>query len=217
MRSNVPREAGRARSVLPVVIAAALAWPAGSVAQTLDPPPPLRLGPGDAIRLVVENEPDLSQEFPVGTDGSVIVPLVGPVQVEGRDFEEVEREVRTGLGRELAAGMTVQVVPLFRVTVLGEVRVPGLHRADPSLTMTDVVAMSGGLTPLADRSSIELVRGGRTVLEADEEMLMSGGPPLRPGDRVVVGRVGWLRENLGIVIGTAGSLTVAILTGLIVR
>lgn len=217
MRSNVPREAGRARSVLPVLIAAALVWPAGSVAQTLDPPPPLRLGPGDVIRLVVENEPDLSQEFPVATDGSVIVPLVGPVQVEGRDFEEVEREIRTGLGRELAAGMTVQVVPLFRVAVLGEVRVPGLHGVDPSLTMTDVVAMSGGLTPLADRSSIELVRGGRTVLEVDEEMLMSGGPPLRPGDRVVVGRVGWLRENLGIVLGTAGSLTVAILTGLIVR
>jgi protein involved in polysaccharide export with SLBB domain len=77
--------------------------------------------------------------------------------------------------------------------------------------------MAGGFTPLADRNRIELIRDERAHVAMDEELSASGGPPLRPGDRVMVGRVGWFRENLGVVIGAVGSLTVAVVTGLIVR
>ena len=188
-----------------------------AVGQTTEPPEPVRLDPGDAIRLVVEDEPDLSGDFPVATDGRVLLPMVGGVDVAGRAFTDVEREVRERLARELAERLEVQVTPAYRVSVLGEVRVPGVHMIDPTLGLSDVLAMAGGFLPSADRDSIQLIRDGLVVLEMDQEGLASGGPTLRPGDRVVVGRVGWFRENLGVVIGAAGSLAVAVVTGLIVR
>jgi polysaccharide export outer membrane protein len=218
MSSQVNRWARAARRVLALPLAIALVWtPSGLGAQDADADPPVQLRTGDLVRLAVEAEPDLSGEYPVGTEGIVLLPLGGPIQVAGRDFDEVEREIRARLGRELAPGLAIQVVPIFRVAVLGEVRMPGLHPVDATLRVADVLAMAGGFTPLADRSRIELIREERTHLEIDEELTGSGGPPLRPGDRVVVGRVGWFRENLGVVIGAVGSLTVAIVTGLIVR
>ncbi|HZD04658.1 MAG TPA: polysaccharide biosynthesis/export family protein [Longimicrobiales bacterium] len=180
-------------------------------------PPALRLGAGDGIRLAIADEPDLSDEYPVGSDGSALLPLMGSVQVAGRDFAEVELEVRTRLGRELAEGIEVQVVPVYRLAVLGEVRTPGLFQVDPTVGLADVLAMAGGFTPLADQDAIRLVREGRTVLETSQDSLISQRPVLRPGDRVIVGRKGWFRENLGVVIGAVGSLTVAVVTGLIVR
>lgn len=180
-------------------------------------PAALRLEAGDGIRLAVADEPDLAGEYPVGSDGAALLPLIGVVRVAGRDFGDVEREIRTRLGRELAEGIEVQVVPVYRLAVLGEVRAPGLFQVDPTMGLADVLAMAGGFTPLADRDAIQLVRQGRTILETSQDSLVGRTPPLRPGDRVVVGRKGWLRENLGVVIGAVGSLTVAVVTGLIVR
>lgn len=216
-RPHAGNIAGATASLLAVGLAAALAWPSAAASQVADPPPPVRLNPGDVVRLVVENDPELGGEYPVGTDGVVIFPLAGPLEVAGRDFADVEREVRAELARELAPGMTVQLVPVFHVAVVGEVRLPGLHPMDPTRRLVDALTMAGSFTPLADRGRIELVREGRTILEAEEETLVGGGPLLRPGDRIVVGRVGWFRENLGVVIGAVGSLTVAVVTGLVVR
>lgn len=218
MSSQVDGRVRLVRSVLSLLFAIAPAWaPAGLGAQDSSVDVPVRLRTGDVVRLAIEAEPELSGEYAVGTDGVVIFPLGGPVQVAGRDFDEVERDIRARLARELAPGLAIQVVPLFQVAVLGEVRMPGLHPVDATLRVADVLAMAGGFTPLADRSRIELIRDERTTLALDEELSAGGGPPLRPGDRVMVGRVGWFRENLGVVIGAVGSLTVAVVTGLIVR
>lgn len=179
--------------------------------------PPLRLSPGDGIRLTVADEPDLSGEYPVEADGAALLPLVGAVAVADRDFVQVEQDVRARLARELAPGVEVQVVPLYRLAVLGEVRAPGLFRVDPTVGLADLLAMAGGLTPVAQRDGIQLIRGGRTILETSQDSLVARAPALRPGDRVVVARKGWFRENLAVVIGAVGSLTVAIVTGLIVR
>jgi polysaccharide export outer membrane protein len=60
-----------------------------------------RLRSGDAIRLLVRDEPELTGEFPVLEDGSVLLPLIGLVPVAGVVFGEVESRVRAGYAREL--------------------------------------------------------------------------------------------------------------------
>ncbi len=172
-----------------------------------------RLQPGDMVRLEVGGEPHLNGDYRVVEGGVALLPLIGLVEVAGRRFAEVRSEIREGLGRELLDPEVV-VVPVLRIAVLGEVRQPGLLPVDPTMSMADVIASAGGLTPTADEGKVMLVRDGvATPLAFGEPS--TAGRPLLSGDQIVVGRRSWLRENLNVVLTTGGSVLAAIVTSLI--
>jgi polysaccharide export outer membrane protein len=179
---------------------------------------PLRLRPGDALRLEVRDEPDLLGDYAVDSEGQVLLPLVGLVSVAGRPFEEVRRDLLTAFGRELAdpAGR-VRVTPVLRIAVLGEVMQPGLVPVDPTFTLADVLASAGGLTPAADRGSISLVRDGLSVVVTSMDELALAEASIHSGDRIVVGRRSWWEENLSIVLGGGVSVVAAVITALLLR
>jgi protein involved in polysaccharide export with SLBB domain len=178
--------------------------------------PALRLRAGDAVHLEVRDEPALRGEYRVVEDGSVLLPLVGLIAVAGRDFEDVRRDVVAAFRHQLT-DREVRVIPLMRVTVLGEARQPGLFDIDPTMTLSDVVARAGGFGPEANRGHIELVRDGRVIAVLRASDLPAFPGPLASGDQVVLGRLGWVQRNSVALIGTAGSLLVALVTGLILR
>ncbi len=176
----------------------------------------LTLRPGDAVRLAVKDEPSLTGEFPVTETGQALLPEIGLVAVAGRPFDQVEREVRVAYGRMLV-GAEIVLVPVARIAVLGEVRKPGLFPVDPSLTLADVLASAGGLTPIGDPNRIALVRDGRTrkLRLAPDERALAGH--LRSGDELVIGQYGWLKQNLPVVVGAGASVVAAAVTSLILR
>jgi polysaccharide export outer membrane protein len=179
---------------------------------------PLRLRPGDAVRLEVRDEPRLLGDYAVDTEGHALLPMIGLVAVAGRPFEEVRRDVLAAFGRELAdpAGR-VRVTPVLRIAVLGEVMQPGLVPVDPTFTLADVVASAGGLTPSADREEISLVRDGQPLLTTSMDELALVRTSIHSGDRIVVGRRSWMHENMSIVLGGGVSVVAALLTALILR
>lgn len=185
-------------------------------AQVPEPGATVRLRAGDAVRVEIEDEPGLSGEFPVGQDGRVLFPLLGFVAVANRPFDEVRREVEAGYAAELVHPV-VRLTPLVRLAVLGEVRRPGLFPVDPTYTVGDVLALAGGLGPAADPRRIAVVRGGEVlVTRLDPDFAIFALAP-RSGDQIVVGRRGWLRENLAVFVGAVASVSAAALTALLVR
>ncbi|HET7320866.1 MAG TPA: polysaccharide biosynthesis/export family protein [Longimicrobiaceae bacterium] len=176
----------------------------------------LRLRPGDAVRLAVRDEPDLHGDFQIAASGEVLLPRIGLVEAAGRPFEEVAEEVKAAYGRVLV-DEEVQVTPVLRIAVLGEVREPGLFPVDPTQSVADVLAAAGGVTPVGDPDRISLIRGGESM----RLRLSMGGPllagRLASGDQIVVGRQSWVRDNLPVVIGAGASVLAAALTGLILR
>lgn len=190
---------------------------AGPLAARQAPrPAEIALRPGDVVRIEIRDEPPLGGQFQVGEDGSIFIPVIGLIPVAGRPFEAVREEVRAAYAAELADPV-VRVTPLVRIAVLGEVARPGLFPVDPTHTVGDVLATVGGLTPLADRGRISLVRDGvstRIRLDPDSHGLQQ---PLRSGDRLMVGRRSWFSENLAIFVGAAASVAAAAVTTLIVR
>lgn len=176
----------------------------------------LRLRPGDALRVLVKDEPALSGEFPVTESGSVLLPEVGLVAVSGESFGEVERRLRAAYERYLVAPV-ISVTPLVRIAVVGEVRKPGLFGVDPTQTVADVLASAGGLTPSGNGNRIVLVRDGRRRrlrLDPGEPALMG---TLQSGDQIMVAKQGWVRENLPVLVGAGASVLAAAVTTLIVR
>jgi protein involved in polysaccharide export with SLBB domain len=174
------------------------------------------LRPGDALRVQIKNEPRLGGQFPVSTEGTVLLPLLGVIQVAERPFEEVRAELATGYTRELAEPEFL-ATPLIRVTVSGEVRSPGLRMAEPTLSIAELLAQSGGPLSTAKRNRVDLVRGGeRRELDGSAGSLDLAMHP-ESGDELFVPRRGWFSDNLPILIGAAASVAAAAVTTLIVR
>lgn len=112
------------------------------------------LGAGDTISIQVYGQPDMSTTVYIGDDGTVSVPLAGPVQVAGLSPVDAAKRVETALKTGqflLDPHVTVSVVQSRsqRVSVLGEVRLPGRYPLDPGTTVLDVLAQAGGLTATA--------------------------------------------------------------------
>ncbi len=176
----------------------------------------IRLRPGDQIRLAIRDEPELAGEYPIVESGAVLLPEIGFVTVGAREFGEVEREIQQRYARILV-DPEIQVVPLIRVAVLGEVRQPGLFAVDPTQNLADVLALAGGLTPSGDPNGVSLVREGREIrsrLSADSPTMAER---FHSGDRIVVGRRGWAKENLPTLVGAGASIVVAAVTALLLR
>jgi protein involved in polysaccharide export with SLBB domain len=82
------------------------------------------------------------------------------------------------------------------VSVLGEVRRPGSYQALNALPLTQVIALAGGLTPHADRKSIEIGRVGKDPVIVDLGRILRGSSvdvQIQPGETIIVPRIkAWL-------------------------
>jgi polysaccharide export outer membrane protein len=194
----------------------ALLLSAGAAAAQAPAARPLVLRPGDLIRLEVPDVADMTGEFAVADDGVVLLPLIGSIEVAGRPFEDVSRDIVKAYSHELLE-TPVRVTPVLRIAVLGEVRQPGLVPADPTYTLADVLAAAGGLTPDGDAGRITLLREGESTRFSldDSGALLSSR--LMPGDQVVVGRRSWIGRNMNVLVGASASVVAAAVTSLILR
>jgi polysaccharide export outer membrane protein len=174
------------------------------------------LHPGDAVKITVWRQPELSGEFSIAEDGSIIHPLLREVTVTGIPMADAEARVRDYLDR-LQANPQFVVQPLLRVSVGGEVRQPSLYRLPPETSIAEAVALAGGATDQGRLNRIRLFRGGREIvvdLTSPEAGLAQA--PIQSGDQIFVDRkVNVFREY----IAPASGLTAAFVSflGILLR
>jgi polysaccharide export outer membrane protein len=123
-----------------------------------------RLGPGDTVKITVYGNPDLSTEAEVSRGGKVNFPLVGEVAVGGLTRSEAERLIaeRLDTGGFVPKAHVNILVAQYRsqqVSVLGEVRKPGMYPLSQSATLTDLLAAAGGITEKGS-SLVTVIRKG---------------------------------------------------------
>ncbi len=150
--------------------------------------------PGDTIAIAVRAQEGLSGSHVVGLDGYIVLPLLGPVQVAGRDPGVVARELEKQLAVSIQSPQVSVVLMAkrkFEVSVLGEVAQPGKYALDLHDGVATALALAGGLTEFADEDSIYVVRDRSPRIRYRLRDLVSGGEgsgslPLRDGDLLVV-------------------------------
>jgi polysaccharide export outer membrane protein len=126
----------------------------------------VELGPGDQISLEVYGQPDMNSTLYVGNDGTISVPLAGPVQVSGLTPVIAAKRVESALikGQFLVAPhvtIALLVGKSQRVSVLGEVRTPGRYPIEPNTSIFDLLAQAGGTT----QDSADVIYVSRTDAE----------------------------------------------------
>jgi polysaccharide export outer membrane protein len=157
-----------------------------------------QVGPGDGLEVTVIGNDDLSRIPTVQTNGAILLPLLGEVQVAGLTIGEIQRKVTSLLEKDYLVNPQVVVkVTQYNsqfVTLVGEVNQPGRKPLRGRSRLIDMLVEAGGFTPAASgevvisRADGTLPGGERTL-----KIRLSGGTltvqdqinlemPLRNGD-----------------------------------
>ncbi|HEV7994197.1 MAG TPA: SLBB domain-containing protein [Gemmatimonadaceae bacterium] len=189
------------------------AVPATTAAATMQQNGAEPLRPGDVVRLRIWREPDLSGEFPVDETGVVVLPKIGPRSVTAESPASL-REMLVGAYAKFLNHNSIDVTLLRRIQVLGAVRQPGVYPVDPTMTISDVLAVAGGTTTEGDPNRMELIRAGKRVGGTISRASLIGESRVRSGDQIFVPERSWVRRNSGFLVAaliTAGVSTVVTL------
>jgi len=120
-----------------------------------------RLGPEDVVQVFVWKEPDLSTTVVVRPDGKISLPLIGEMLASGKTAAQVETEVTVKLKKYVAdpaVNVIVKEVHSAKVSVLGEVKKPGVYPIKERATILDAIALAEGFTEYAKRNKVTVIR-----------------------------------------------------------
>ena len=163
------------------------------------------LGEGDLLRITVYENNDLTTEARVGGDGNISFPLIGPVKVGGLTVGQAEKTIAALLDEGYLVDPQVTVfISEYRskkVSVLGEVKMPGLYELNSDVTLLDIISKAGGLTENAGDDAVIKRRStapgveGESVsvnLKALNQGSEAANVPVQDGDRIYVARAGFV-------------------------
>ena len=148
-----------------------------------------KLGIGDAIRVTVFQQPDLTTEARISERGSIALPLIGEVKVAGQSQSEAAGHIAGKLkdGQFLKNPQVSVVLTTVRsrqVSVLGAVARPGRYPLDDtSPLLSDVIAAAGGITAVGG-DTVVVIRDGKE----DRVPLLGKSYKLKGGETVNVER-----------------------------
>ena len=161
------------------------------------------LQPGDVIRVLVLGEEELNKlgEVRVSQEFTVVLPLIGSVDLKGKTVRQAETVIRALYERDYLVSPQVNVNVLKyverTVQVFGSVNKPGVVQFPPEegLTLSEAISRAEGFSRLADQKKVTLTRvmpDGSTVTQtinaADLLKGKSGvrNEPLQPNDTISV-------------------------------
>jgi polysaccharide biosynthesis/export protein len=174
--------------------------------------PNTQIAEGDLLDVVIFDTPELSGRFRVNLKGDILLPLAGTLHVAGMTLSEITEAVAQryeGAKILVDPQVTVFVAEFNRrtITITGEVRMPGVYSIAAPRTLTDTLAMAGGLNDSASRTvSIvhsanpkDIIHVTLNVGAQTPESIEQGRMEILPGDSIFVARSG--------VIYVVGELT----------
>lgn len=194
------------KAILLTVALAAFTSVAGPQSNS---PSPAVLQPGDHLRItVLSDDKSLSGDFEVAPDSTLKHPLYNQIKVGGVPLGMLKGRIASFLTR-FQREPKLEVEPLFKVTVGGEVRAPTIYLFPPETSIADAVARAGGATDRAKLEDVTVLRAGRR-LSYD---LTSGLSPqtIQSGDQILVGRRRNITSDILPYVGVALSIVSVII------
>ena len=210
MRSIMNRSSCAGRVARVVVLATAVLVAAGLIGCTTTPYPPApqsaatpdylyKIGPLDAVNVVVWRNPELSTSVPVRPDGKITAPLIEDLPALGKDSTTLARDIEKALSRYIRDPVVTVIVTGFngpypeQIRVVGEAQKPQALPYRQGMTVLDVMIAVGGLTDFADGNNASIMRtseGGRQYSVRLKDLVkrgdISANVDVKPGDILLV-------------------------------
>ena len=131
--------------------------------------------------------------YDVNSEGNIILPAVGPIQVAGLTLEDTRKLLQASADKVFNNATVECKLLSFKFTVIGEVRAPGSYiNYNNYLTILEAIGRAGGVGDYGNRSKVLVVRpidkGTKTyrLNLQDKNILSSEAYFLLPNDVVIV-------------------------------
>jgi len=157
-----------------------------------------RIGPGDLLEIKVFEVKELDQTVRVSEDGSITLPLLGRVGVEGMTQEGVVQKLTGLLSAKYVKNPQVTIfIKEYKnqqVAVIGAVVNAGSYELVGRKNLLQIISMAGGLSETAG-NDIFILREGqdgqtKTIPIDLKDLLVNGNPalniPIEPNDVINV-------------------------------
>jgi polysaccharide export outer membrane protein len=132
------------------------------------------VGPEDILDIRVADEPELSGEYPVSEEGTIVYPLLGAVEVKGKEVTDITRMIREQLAADyLVSPQVVVYIKSYgskKVAVLGDVPAPGFYTLKKDRSILSVLADAG----------LPLSGGDRKIIITRAPVATAGNEPMVP-------------------------------------
>lgn len=165
-------------------------------------PPNYRLGPGDEVIIDIWGTNQATIRDQVSPDGSITIPDLGLVYLNGMTIAEANQYLRkelnkiyAGLDNEQNPSSQIKVtlgnIRTIQVNVMGEVFQPGTYALSSFSTVFHALYRAGGVSDIGSLRNIQVVRGGQKIAVVDVyDFIMQGkindDIRLQEGDVIIV-------------------------------
>ena len=154
------------------------------------------LSPEDVVQVMVFKEPSFSGTVPIRPDGMITLSLIGDIPAAGMTPMQLSNDIAVRLKKFVQdpnVTVTVTGVRPKQVYLLGEVSHIGPVALTENMSVLQVIAAAGGLSPYAKSKNIYILRGQpghqtkipfnykKALKEGNEQ-----GVVLLPGDTIVI-------------------------------
>jgi polysaccharide export outer membrane protein len=169
---------------------------------TSGPAHALRLSAGDLLDIKVLGtvDPDFSPKLRVDDQGAITLPYAGALPVAGMTAEDAGRAIEArfrekDILKDPHVSVTVLEYATQGVTVLGEVKNPGVYPLLGTHGLLDLISAAGGATPTAGKAVTVTHRDDTSHPEVVNVDTKPGSTSafsvdIRPGDTIVVSHAG---------------------------
>jgi polysaccharide biosynthesis/export protein len=103
--------------------------------------------------------PNQGTEYLVDKAGLIDVPLVGSIQASGQTTSSIRDTLRSRLEKYLQSPTVNVTFKNYRITMLGEVKMPGVYVIqNEQASLPEVLGLAGDLTIYGDRKQVMVIR-----------------------------------------------------------
>src|SRR5712664_678515 len=168
-------------------------------AAAIGRPQDLHIGIGDLLQVTMFGTQDFNADFRVSSSGDISLPPLGLVHVAGSSTSEAEKLIERqlvegGFYREPRVSVFEKEYVTQGVSILGEVKNPGVYPLLADRHLLDLLSQAGGLTPNASKTVSVTHAGHNTpsvvTLSPNPELAATSNPAILTGDTIVVATAG---------------------------
>jgi len=156
------------------------------------------IGPKDLLTISVFEVPELNITVRVSEDGTITLPLLGQIKVDGLSRFDLERKLASLLEKNYLKNAQVTIFikeyQSKRVSVIGAVKNPGNYELIGKQSLLQMLSLAGGLTEEASDRIIIIRQYSnektKSLIIDLEELMLKGNPklniPIYPSDIINV-------------------------------
>lgn len=165
-----------------------------SLAAQSGSPADAPLRPGDRLLIRIWSDSSFADSARVDQTGNVVLPVIGRLPVGGLAAPVAVDSIRSAFSVSLRS-TSIEVIPLRRITLSGELHRPGVYYLEPHVTLREAVAVAGGVTDAGSGRRLIVSRGSERLSIEDWERREDEQMYIQSGDVVWVRRQPWIVRN----------------------